>query len=591
MARFGNRLYKVMNLRRIIKKLTTALTVLTATVLFSLSANAQNDKEAGKKLFNENCTSCHGIKEKVVGPALEGLHSRPGRTEAWLVKWIKNSQAMVSAGDPLAVDLYEANNKQVMNSFEFLSDNDIKNILAYIKDPGETTSTSTTTTTTGGPTTSTTGGTTTGVDAEATAGTKKLINVLLVLIVISILVIIGSVFDVLGLISRYTGIQFSNPHKVNAWLMIIFLVVGMSAAIWEFMEHGKYVLIDNAASEHGASIDGMLRTTLWMTGAVFVVTQIVLFVFAFVYRFNPNRKAYFYPHNNMLEYIWTIIPAIALTVLVINGFKKWTQITSRAPENAETVEVFAYQFGWNVRYSGADRQLGEVSFNLISGSNPLGLGVESQYAKLVGEVDEAIKRDAAQLKKLSTIPDPTDAESDEMARLKEKIRLQKAHLSRLVTFNGNKTVFNGAADDDLVLKEIVLVKGKPVNFAFRARDVIHSAHAPHFRMQMNVVPGMPTNFWLTPTKTTQEMRNILGDPKFDYHLYCAKICGAAHYNMKIKIRVVETEAEYREFLAAQKPAFSSPAGKENVIGNPSGENSLDSISAGDTMKVTTMLVK
>ncbi|HYG14432.1 MAG TPA: c-type cytochrome [Bacteroidia bacterium] len=583
-----------MNLRRIVKKLTTALTVLTATVLFSLSANAQADKAAGEKLFNENCTSCHALDDKVVGPALRGLHTRPGRSETWLIKWIKNSQTMVSAGDPLAVQLYEANNKQVMNAFEFLSDADIKNILTYIKEaPTEVAGTTTGGTTTGGETATT--GATTGVDAEATAGTKKLINVLLVLIVISILVIIGSVFDVLGLISRYTGVEFSNPHKVNAWLMIIFLVVGMSAAIWEFMEHGKYVLIDNAASEHGASIDSMLKTTLWMTGAVFVVTQIVLFVFAFIYRFNPNRKAYFYPHNNMLEYIWTIIPAIALTVLVINGFKKWTQITSKAPENAETVEVFAYQFGWNVRYSGADRQLGEVSFNLISGTNPLGLGVEAQFAKLLTDVDTAIVLDSEMLRKLKSIPDPTDSEKDEIARLTEKVRLQRAHLSRLNAFKGNTSVFNGAAEDDLVLKEIVLVKGKPVNFAFRARDVIHSAHAPHFRMQMNVVPGMPTNFWLTPTKTTQEMRNILGDPKFDYHLYCAKICGAAHYNMKIKIVVVETEGEYREWLAKQKPAFKTVAGEENVKGNEEGTNpnSSDSASQVDSTagKLTTLLEK
>lgn len=541
-----------MNLKRFITKLTATLTAIVAVLAFSLPAIAQEDVAAGQKLFEENCTSCHAINDKVVGPALKGVHERPGRSEQWLISWIKNAPEMIAKGDPLAVKLYEENNKANMTVFATFSDNDVKNILAYIK--------------TGGATTADGGGKTsdTGVislppvpPTEANDSVISLINVLLLIIVIAVLLIIGYVFDVLGQISRYTGIPLTNPHKVNAWLMIIFLVVGLGTVIWEFKEHGQYVLIDNAASEHGDAVDSMLMVTLWITGGVFFITQILLFVFAFVYRYDPKRKALFYPHNNMLEYIWTLVPAVALTVLVINGFTKWSAITKKAPAEAETVEVFAYQFGWNVRYAGEDNKLGEYSFNLISGTNPLGLGVKGEYTKLVEEIENAAHATDSTIKIMSTIPDPTSKEKEELAGLKKRYKLQSAHLSRLTAINNDKRLFDNTSEDDVITKEIVLVKGKPIHFVFRARDVIHSAYSPHFRMQMNCVPGMPTTFWFVPTKTTGEMRSILDDPKFDYYLYCAKICGAAHYNMRIKIRVVDTEAEYTRWMAEQTPAFKA----------------------------------
>jgi cytochrome c oxidase subunit 2 len=73
---------------------------------------------------------------------------------------------------------------------------------------------------------------------------------------------------------------------------------------------------------------------------------------------------------------------------------------------------------------------------------------------------------------------------------------------------------------------------------------------------MNCVHVMPTSFWFKPTKTTAEIRVEKNDPTFDYHLVCAKICGAAHFNMKIKV-VVESKAEYNKWLASQKPRFGS----------------------------------
>jgi mono/diheme cytochrome c family protein len=91
------------------------------------------DVAEGEKLFNANCTSCHAIDEKVVGPALKDVDKR--HSEAWLIKWVQNSQAMVKAGDAEAVKVYNENNQSVMTSFTQLSDAQVKSILEYIKTP------------------------------------------------------------------------------------------------------------------------------------------------------------------------------------------------------------------------------------------------------------------------------------------------------------------------------------------------------------------------------------------------------------------------------------------------------------------------
>jgi len=99
-----------------------------------------------------------------------------------------------------------------------------------------------------------------------------------------------------------------------------------------------------------------------------------------------------------------------------------------------------------------------------------------------------------------------------------------------------------------------------VNFHFRSKDVIHSAYFPHFRAQMNVVPGLPTKFSFTPTVTTTDMRNKLGKPEFDYVLLCNKICGSAHYRMKM-IVVVDAKDAYEKWLASQKTITNQPVNK------------------------------
>lgn len=514
-----------------------------ALVLVSFSRTGAQDAANGKSLFETHCTSCHAIESKLIGPALGGVSDR--REEAWLLNWIKNSQAMVKSGDPIAVKLFNENNKSIMNSFENLSDGEIKDILAYIATGGEKAAPEP------GPGTDQTGVTTTG--GAASEGTP---GWMIAAIMLALIVIIVQIFNILKLVSDYTSIPFFNSQRTNAQLMIIFLVLGLFGAFWEFANHGKYMLTDNAASEHGSSIDLMFNITLGITLFVFVVTQITLFFYAYAYRGREGRKATFYAHNNKLEVIWTIIPAIVLTVLVLNGFNMWAKITDKAPEDAEQIEVFAYQFGWKVRYPGADKTLGQSNFNLISGTNAVGVGVKSEYNNVLEEAKETLRALTDERDFLALNTNPTPEEAEEISMVEKKYKLAVGHHRRLLALANNERVFDGTGEDDVFPNEIHLPVGKAVNFNFRARDVIHSAYMPYFRVQMNCVPGMPTKFWFKPTKTTAEMRQDLAAQgredaaTFEYYLFCAKICGAAHFNMKMKV-VVETQAEYDAWLKEQ----------------------------------------
>jgi cytochrome c oxidase subunit 2 len=252
-----------------------------------------------------------------------------------------------------------------------------------------------------------------------------------------------------------------------------------------------------AASEHGINYDKMFMITLILTGIVFVITQSLLFWYGFKYKADGKRKALFYPDNHKIEVWWTVIPAIVLTILVVKGLLTWTQMTTHDNKEARRIEIFGYQFNWATRYSGADNKLGAHDFRQVGIINTLG-----------------------------------------------------------VDTNDTK-----AYDDVIVVNELHLEVNKPVLLAFRAKDVIHSAYMPHFRVQMNVVPGLPTYFSFTPTVTTAEMRTKMNKPGFDYILLCNKICGAAHYNMKMKV-VVDTKAEYARYMASQKPLVAHKIGQQ-----------------------------
>jgi cytochrome c oxidase subunit 2 len=317
---------------------------------------------------------------------------------------------------------------------------------------------------------------------------STLFYILLFLLVCLFVAIIGKAMKVYELTRESEGKpQGIDWNTVNGVLFAIFLVVGLYGVYWEYTVHGN-MLLPEAASEHGKKIDEMFNLTLILTTVVFILTHIILFVFAYIYRSNGKRKAYFYPHNNALERLWTIIPALVLTVLVLMGFLTWRSIFYKIedPNNKPlSIEVTSSQFQWDVRYPGADGVVGKKNYKLITSLNALGI-------------------------------DFTD----------------KNNL------------------DDQFADEIVIPVNKPVRFALTSKDVLHSFYMPHFRVQLNTVPGMTSYFEFTPTITTEEMKVKTNDPKFNYILLCAKICGANHFNMQKNVRVV-SEQEYKEWVVKQ----------------------------------------
>ena len=286
-----------------------------------------------------------------------------------------------------------------------------------------------------------------------------------------------------------------QTNKINAFLLLVFLVLGLIGVYYCNEKYGGKILqFGSAASDHGHDVDNMLKITIVITGIVFVITQIILFWFAYKYQESDNRKAYFYPHNNKLEVLWTAVPAIVLTVMVGFGLYYWFRITGEAPANAMQVEITGSQFKWEMRYPGKDKVLGKKYFKAINESenNPLG---------------------------------------------------------QLWEDSANK--------DDIYLPPgdpMHLVVNKPVRLIINAKDVIHDVGLSHFRLKMDAVPGTPTTMWFTPTKTTAQMRKEMDDPDFVYEISCDQMCGAGHYKMRGSI-VVESQEEFDLWMAKQKPKF------------------------------------
>ena len=515
--------------------------------------------KAGESLFKSKCASCHALDRQTTGPALAGVTER--RDLDWLLKWIRNNTELRQSGDADAIAIYNQYNQSAMTVFADLSDDQIKSILMYTENgplakpkdesgPGPVV-----------------------VDEGLFNKTNKILW-LLGLMVFIIVVLIIKTLDYVG---KLTGREVIPWNNLNAGLMLAFLIIGMSAGLYELSIHGKYALLWDASSEHGEKIDQMMKITFIITGFVFFVTQIALFVFAFKYRQKKGVKALHYAHNDRLEIVWTAIPAVVLTILVLGGLKVWQNINSKPAEGTAQIEVFAQQFAWTARYPGADGELGKANYNLISEvSNPLGVAIPYK-AK---EVIEEIKKDIAFYEKsIEELPEKLgelkstlggrvgadlkahqkqidDIESGkEKSFLELQIRRRKTQMDRIERSLVNGSMYTEAANDDIVTTEIHLLVNQPITMKLRSRDVIHSALMKEFRAQMNVVPGVPTQFTFTPTITTEKKREMLNNPEFDYHIICNKICGNSHFNMKLKI-VVEDQKAYDKWMSEQKPTFA-----------------------------------
>ncbi|TAH00892.1 MAG: cytochrome c oxidase subunit II [Sphingobacteriales bacterium] len=308
---------------------------------------------------------------------------------------------------------------------------------------------------------------------------------------------------------------FEQNNRINGFLLLAFLVLGMAGVYW-CNELYKGKILGEAASDHGVDIDRMLYISIAITGIVFVLTQVLLFWFSFKYQYSEKRKAFYFPHNNKLELVWTVVPAIFLTVLVGFGLFYWYKITGDAPANATVVEVTGKQFGWFYRYPGKDGVFGKKYYKNISDAKDNSLG-------LIWD--------------------------------------------------------DKAAQDDIVRDDkLMLVVNKPVKLIINSRDVIHDVGLVHFRMKMDAVPGTPTTMWFTPRFTTKEMKEKTGNPNFVYEISCDQMCGKGHYSMRGVVDVV-TQAEYDAYIIKQEPKYKTAVLDKLKEAAPAADTTAKAIAA------------
>lgn len=339
--------------------------------------------------------------------------------------------------------------------------------------------------------------------------------ILLFLIVCTIVAVIGKVLSIYELTRKMNGKY--NPFANNtfqAWLFLIFLVSFLGFVYYSYAVWGDWAW-RAAATEHGEQIDTMFIVTTVITTFVLVIIHILLMTFPYIYRMRKGTKAYYYPHNDTLEKIWTIVPAVVLTILVLFGFFTWRSIFNIPEElqkSAIQVEVLGEQFQWQVRYPGADGVIGKRNYKLTTPTNSYGIDFNDKHAW-----------------------------------------------------------------DDIQASDIVIPVNKSVRFHIISKDIIHSFYIPDFRVQINAVPGMTNYFQFTPTVTTEEMRERMNDPSYHFVMLCNKICGSGHYNMQKNVIVV-TEEEYKEWLSTQNKYFTEDLQKEFAAANSEDTDELTTAS-------------
>lgn len=343
-----------------------------------------------------------------------------------------------------------------------------------------------------------------------------MIGLVAILIVILLAVIVVQLGRVSELSAKIRGEEEVEMQKNNrtGFYMLVFLVVFLVFCItsaWMYKDVMLGYGPHSAASAHGGELDSLFNITLFFTGIVFVLTHIALFWFSYKYRDNKDRKATYFVHSTKLEVVWTVIPSIVLIFLVVRGLNTWNNVMADVDPEEEHIEIEAtgYQWAWEIRYPGADGKLGSKNFRLIE------LGVNP------------LGQDWTDIKNI----------------------------------------------DDIHATDIVLPVGKKVRVRINSKDVLHNFYLPHFRVKMDAVPGLPTYFIFTPTKTTAEYRQNLKEypewqvpadesepdgparwEEFNFELACAELCGKGHYSMKRLVKIVSQE-EYEQWLSEQSSYY------------------------------------
>jgi cytochrome c oxidase subunit 2 len=235
-------------------------------------------------------------------------------------------------------------------------------------------------------------------------------------------------------------------------------------------------------------IDTTVLITFWVTGAVFIAVNLFLAWVILKYKHQKGRAAHYEPENKKLEVWLTVLTSLGVAAMLAPGLFVWAKFVD-VPDGAAEVEVVGQQWHWSYRFPGADGTLGKTDVGLLSVHNPFGL-------------------------------DPEDPAGQD-----------------------DRLVFN---------PELHLPVDQPVKLLLRSKDVLHDFAVAEFRVKMDLVPGMVTYMWLTPTRAG----------KFD--VLCEELCGIAHHAMRGKV-VVESAAEFNAWLQAQ-PTFAEREARP--VGDP-----------------------
>ena len=381
---------------------------------------------------------------------------------------------------------------------------------------------------------------------------------LLVIIVLVLLAValwqLTKIFDLTQVGSNVDKSEVATDDDNNVQGYIMFAFI---AFLYIFTIYGLFkwgpLVLHTPASEHGAEVDNLMNITWVLIFIVQAITQLLLHYFAFKYRGKKDQKALYFADNNKLEAVWSVIPAVVLAGLILYGLYAWTNIMF-VDEDEDTIVIELYAQQFNWKA----RYAGE--------DNVLG---------------------------------------------KANVRLIEGVNSLGVD------MADPYSQDDIVVTELHIPKGKKVHFKMRSQDVLHSAYFPHFRAQMNVVPGMVTEFAFTPVYTTNEYRELpymiekvahindlrvkksaelvakgetaLDPYTFDYLLLCNKICGASHYNMQMKI-VVDTPADFKKWLA-EKPTLAQQWKEANAPAPAAAPAEATTAVAVDSTKVVAQVIK
>ena len=381
---------------------------------------------------------------------------------------------------------------------------------------------------------------------------------LLVIIVLVLLAValwqLTKIFDLTQVGSNSDSSQVATDNDNNVQGYLMF---GFLAFIYIFSIYGLFkwgpLVLHTPASEHGPLVDSIMNITWVLIFIVQAITQVLLHYFAFKYRGKKDQKALYFADNNKLEAIWSVIPAVVLAGLILYGLYAWTNIMF-IDEEDDTVVIELYA----QQFKWTARYAGDD--NVLGKANV-------RYIEGVNTLGV-------------DLGDPY-------------------------------------SQDDIVVSELHIPKGKKIHFKMRSQDVLHSAYMPHFRAQMNCVPGMVTEFAFTPIYTTAEYRDLpfmiekvaninnirskksvelvangetaLDPYIFDYLLLCNKICGASHYNMQMKI-VVDTPEEYKKWLS-DKATLVQEVKTSKTPAPTEGGTGKDSTGTKDTAAIAKIAMK